>query len=62
MRRRHLIAVIGGVVAWRELIAVKQVEPPRRIGVSLGTSRDDPETAYRVAGLSQGPRAAGWIE
>jgi putative ABC transport system substrate-binding protein len=63
MRRRDLIAMIGGAaMAWPRFAAAQQADRVRQVSVLLGTAQDDPETRNRIEGLSRGLREAGWIE
>ena len=54
MRRRELIALIGGVTAWPLAARAQQGEHMRRIGVLMNIGADDPEASALVGAFSQG--------
>jgi putative ABC transport system substrate-binding protein len=66
MRRRAVIALIGGAAAgpflWPLAARAQQRDAIRRIGVLLSTSETDPEGQARFAALRQGLQDLGWIE
>ena len=57
MRRRELIALLGGVMAWPAVVCAQQPGPVRRIGVLQSLSETDPEGQDRIAALRQGLHA-----
>jgi putative ABC transport system substrate-binding protein len=63
MRRRELITLLGGAAAaWPLAARAQQPEPVRRIGVTMGTAADDPESLARVAAFLQGLQQLGWTD
>ena len=61
MRRRKLIALIGGAAAaWPLAARAQQGEPMRRIGALMSTAADDPEGQARIAAFQQGLQQFGW--
>ena len=61
MRRRELIAALGGVAAVPFTARAQQPERMRRVGVLIGVA-DDAEGQSRVNAFKQGMRGLGWIE
>jgi ABC-type uncharacterized transport system substrate-binding protein len=63
MKRRDLIALLGGAAAtWPLAARAQQGERPRRIAVLMGSAENEPLGQARVAGLRQGLQALGWVE
>jgi putative ABC transport system substrate-binding protein len=62
MRRREVIAGLGGAVAWPFAARAQQVDRVRRIGVLIGNAENDPEGKARLSGFTQGLAALGWTE
>ena len=62
VRRRDLIALLGGAAAaWPVAArAQQQSERMRRIGVLVNLSEDDPESVARVAAFQKGLQDLGW--
>jgi putative ABC transport system substrate-binding protein len=60
MRRRELIALIGGAAAWPLAALAQTTERMRRIGVLMSTAADDPESQLRLVAFVQGLQQAGW--
>ena len=64
MRRRDIIAVLGGAVAAPMLrvapLRAQSGELKRRIGVLMARNESDPEGQKQIAGLRQGLRDLGW--
>jgi putative ABC transport system substrate-binding protein len=62
MRRRELIAVLGGAAMW-PLAALAQppVKHMRKIGALIGFAEDDPVTKRRVAAFLRGLADLGWV-
>jgi putative ABC transport system substrate-binding protein len=62
IRRRELLAVLGGAAASWPLAARAQLgERIRRIGVLMHLAADDPESQARIVAFSQGLAELGWI-
>jgi putative tryptophan/tyrosine transport system substrate-binding protein len=63
MRRRDVLALLGGALApWPCLADSSQSDRVRIIGVLIGFSENDPGTALRIANLEQGLRDLGWVK
>ena len=63
MRRRRLIALIGGaVLAWPVAARAQQPARTRRIGVLMSFAAGDPEAKLRIAAFEKGMRELGWVE
>src|SRR5262245_1698091 len=62
MRRRDLIALIGGTAAWTAAAGAQQVGRPKWIGVQIGPSATDPEPQRWIAAFVGKLGEAGWIE
>src|SRR6476659_903413 len=63
IRRREFIWLVGGVViTWPSAVAGQQGERMRRIGVVMGTVRDDPQTKPRIAAFVQRLEELGWTD
>jgi putative tryptophan/tyrosine transport system substrate-binding protein len=62
MRRRGLIAVLGGAAAWPLVGHAQQPEQLRRLGVLMGFAENDPGTRAIVAAFTQSLRQLGWAE
>jgi putative ABC transport system substrate-binding protein len=60
MRRRDLISLLGGAVAWPITARGQQLERARRIGVFMSTPSDDPVAQTDSAILLQGLQEFGW--
>ena len=60
MRRREFIATLGGAAAWPMVARAQQPERPRRIGVLMNRTADDPETSSFVGAFAQGLAELGW--
>lgn len=61
MRRRDFIALIGGAMAARPLMArAQQPQPTRRMGVLMNIAEKDPQSAVRVSALVAGLEERGW--
>jgi len=62
MRRRELIALLGGAAALAPLAArSQQADPTRRIGVLMSIAADDPQT-QALAAFREALQGLGWIE
>jgi putative ABC transport system substrate-binding protein len=57
MRRRELITLLGGAVAWPR---AAQAQQPKRVGVLMNSARDD--AASNISTFTQQLRKLGWIE
>jgi ABC-type uncharacterized transport system substrate-binding protein len=63
LRRRELIALLGGAAAAWPIAARAQLrEQKRRVGVLVNLAADDPMGQARVAAFVQGLQAAGWSD
>ncbi len=63
MRRRDVIALLGGVAVALPLNAGAQpLDQMRRIGVLMGLAEDDPEAQSDIAALREGLKEPGWNE
>ena len=60
MKRREFIAALGGAAAWPMVARAQQPERPRRIGVLMNRTADDPETSSFVGAFAQGLAELGW--
>jgi putative tryptophan/tyrosine transport system substrate-binding protein len=60
VRRREVIALLGGAAAWPLRARAQQGEPARRIGVLLPASSDDAEFQIRIGAFLQGLALLGW--
>jgi putative ABC transport system substrate-binding protein len=63
IRRRELIATLGGAVAaWPLAARAQQHDRMRRVGILSALPESDPEEQRRVAAFIQGLREVGWTE
>ena len=64
MRRRDVIALLGGAAATGPFAAHAQQRPERiqRVGVLNYLAADDPDSSPRVAAFTQAMRELGWLE
>jgi putative tryptophan/tyrosine transport system substrate-binding protein len=62
MKRRELIALLGGAAAWPLAVRAQQADRVRRIGVLMGFPESDPEAQLRVAAFREGLQKLGWTE
>jgi putative tryptophan/tyrosine transport system substrate-binding protein len=62
MRRRELITLVSGAVAWPLVVRAQQSERMRRIGVLMGYPEGDPQAQANVTALRQGLENLGWSE
>jgi hypothetical protein len=62
IRRRELIAALGGAAAWPLATRAQQGVPVRRIGVLMAYAESDPEAQARIGAVRQGLRELGWTE
>jgi len=62
MRRREIIALLGGAAVGLLLAARGQADATRRIGALIAFAKDDPETEERLTGFQQGLAKRGWVE
>src|SRR5207248_2963482 len=62
VRRRELIALLGGAAAWPLVARAQQGERVRRIVFLHGIAENDPEAQARVVAFRQGLEALGWVE
>jgi len=62
MRRREVITLLGGMVAWPFAVRAQQGERIRKIGVLMGIAESNPQSAPRVKGMREELRQLGWTE
>ena len=62
MRRRELIAILGGAAAWPLTAGAQQLDRVRRIGVLQTVVATDPEGLARMAAFLEGLQELGWID
>jgi len=63
MRRRTFIAlVLSAALPWPDLAIAQPTSRPRKIGVFVGHSANDPVWLARFAALKKGLRELGWEE
>ena len=60
LRRREVIAGLGGAAAWPLAARAQQRDRMRRIGVLINLAAADLESADRVTALAQGLAELGW--
>jgi len=60
MRRRRFLGLVGGAAAWPLATRAQQASQPRRIGVLLNRSADDPEGQARLTAFQQRLQQLGW--
>jgi putative ABC transport system substrate-binding protein len=60
MRRREILGVLSGAVAWPLAARAQLADPIRRVGVLMNAAENDPEAQARLAGLLRGLQEAGW--
>ena len=62
MRRRAVIAVIGGAAAWPLAAHAQEPERLRRLGVLMPWSENDPVAQASVNAFAQALGRLGWVE
>jgi len=62
VRRRELIAILGGAAAWPLTATAQQPDRVRRIGVLQTVAATDPEGLVRMAAFLEGLQQLGWID
>ncbi|HEY1363671.1 MAG TPA: ABC transporter substrate-binding protein [Xanthobacteraceae bacterium] len=60
LKRRELVALLGGAAAWPLAAQAQQPDRMRRIAVLLNYASDDPEAQARLGALLQGLQQHGW--
>src|ERR1051325_9516585 len=60
MRRRELLSLVGGVVAWPVAVHAQRRDPLRRVAIFMGTVADDPRAQTQLARLLQSLQQHGW--
>ena len=62
IRRRELIAALGGAAAWPLAAHAQQAERMRRVVFLHALAEHDPQVQARIAAFRQGLETLGWIE
>jgi putative tryptophan/tyrosine transport system substrate-binding protein len=62
MRRREVIAALGGATVWGAGANAQRPSRMRRIGLLMAYTENDPEVQERLAAFGENLRQAGWIE
>jgi putative ABC transport system substrate-binding protein len=62
LKRRELLALIGGAAAWPVAVRAQQPAQPRRIGLLLAYAESDPESPLRLTALRQELERLGWTD
>ena len=63
MRRREVVSLLAGAVAWPLVARAQRSERVRRIGVIMAaTEEKDPESQGRITAFREGLAALGWTE
>jgi putative tryptophan/tyrosine transport system substrate-binding protein len=62
VKRRELLALVGGAAAWPISALAQQPPKMRRIGVLMGIAENDAEGRSCAEALRQGLRELGWTE
>ena len=63
MRRRDLIAMLGGaVIAWPRAVVAQSADRVRRIALLMAFAESDPEGQRRIAAFEQGLAELGWVK
>jgi putative ABC transport system substrate-binding protein len=62
MKRRDLIALLGGAATWPLAARAQQSAQMRRLGVLIPLARDNPEGQARIAAFLQELQKLGWTE
>jgi putative ABC transport system substrate-binding protein len=60
LKRRELIALLGGAAGWPLAARAQQSERTRRVGVLMSTRADDVEGQARIAAFVKGLQQSGW--
>jgi putative ABC transport system substrate-binding protein len=62
LKRRELIALLSGAVAWPLAARAQPRERIRRIGFIIGLAADDPDAQSRITAFVQGLQQLGWTD
>jgi len=61
VRRREVIAWIGGAATWPLAARAQQPGRTKRIAVLVATAANDPDVQANLAAFTQGLQQLGWI-
>jgi putative ABC transport system substrate-binding protein len=62
IRRRDVLALLGGAAAWPLAARAQPAERVRRVGILMGYADSDPVARARVAAFERALRERGWAE
>src|SRR4051812_22083152 len=62
LKRRELVALLGGAAAWPLQAQSQQRERVRRVGVLINSAADDPAAQSRITAFLQALAQLGWTE
>ena len=62
MRRREFITGLGAAAVWPPATRAQQPDGVRRVGVLMGTEKDDPEAKDWLSAFIRGLQELGWSD
>jgi putative tryptophan/tyrosine transport system substrate-binding protein len=62
MRRRDVVALVGGAAAWPLTALAQQSDRMRRVGVLMAFDENDPQTRGWLSNFTQGLAELGWTD